>query len=359
MRTRLLVGLVLLGLLAWGPTAGVLEPTGTVVQATGSATTGLQSAPNCTYGGLYNRTIDSVVTVRVLTNGSGFSEGSGFVYDEQGHVITNEHVVANGTTVEVQFDQGEWRTATVVGTDVFSDLAVLSVSDPPDYAGPLPTADRAAKPGAPVAALGSPLGLAGSITEGVVSGVDRSMPTEEGFTIPNTVQTDAAINPGNSGGPLVNCDGAVVGVNRAVAGINVGFAIPASTVNRVVPALVENGSYEHAYLGVSTLDLSPTVAEANGLNTTSGVLVVDVLPDSPASGVLQGNTSVRNVSGLPVPVGGDVVVAIDGKSISSSEGLASYLADRARPGQQVTLTVLRDGERRNVSVTLGSRPSPR
>jgi S1-C subfamily serine protease len=317
-----------------------------------------QQAQRCNFTQLYDRTIDSVVSVQVTTRDGQSGLGSGFLYDDN-LVVTNQHVVANATTVELQFNRGEWRTATVVGTDPYSDLAVLRVRNVPGYAAPLSVADGRTEPGAPVAAFGSPLGLQGTITRGVVSGLDRTIPSQQGFSIPDVIQTDAPINPGNSGGPLVNCAGEVVGVNTAgiQASENLGFAIPAEVIRRVVPSLVEDGSYSHAFLGISSTELSPTVAEANGLERPQGVLVVDVLANSPASGVLQGSQRTRTVEGTEVPVGGDVIVRIAGQPVQSAEDLSSALAE-SRPGETVTMTVVRNGERQQIRVTLGERPAP-
>ncbi|WP_202932722.1 S1C family serine protease [Halorussus salinus] len=370
-QTRVLVGVVVVMLLGMGP-VGAVGPAGEIGHAGEARPAGdvgvspsedtARQQVSCDYESLYDRTIGSVVSVRVLT-GQGQGLGSGFVYDDEGHVVTNQHVVGNASTVEVQFNRGQWRTAEVVGTDVYSDLAVLDVNRVPDYATPLELADDAPEQGQPVGALGSPLGFDATITDGIVSGTNRSLPAggPEGplFTIPNTVQTTAAINPGNSGGPLVNCEGQVVGVNTATLAEseNTGFAVPASRVARVVPALIENGSYAHSYLGISSVDVSPLVAQGNDLDVTRGVLVREVLPGGPADGVLQGDTGTAQVQGVEVPRGGDVILAIDGNRIRSGEDLSSYLT-QTRPGQTVTMTILRDGERMRVQVELGERPEP-
>ncbi|WP_321112706.1 S1C family serine protease [Halorussus salinisoli] len=359
-QTRLLVGVLALALLGMGPVGAVgAGPTGTV-ENRGTNDTAMQVT--CDYQSLYNETIGSVVTVQVLTqNGQGL--GSGFVYDGEGRIVTNQHVVGNASTVEVQFDRGEWRTAEVVGRDAYSDLAVLDVENSPNYADPLDLEPAVPDPGKPVAAFGSPLGLPGTITNGIVSGTNRSIPAggAQGpqFRIPNTVQTTAAINPGNSGGPLVDCDGQVVGVNTAAlsGSENTGFAVPARRVERVVPALIENGSYAHSFLGITSADVTPIVAEANDLNVTRGLLVRRVVPGSPADGVLEGGGGTERVRGVEVPVGGDVIVAIDGREVDSGEDLSSYLTE-ARPGDTVTLTILRDGERMQVEIELGERPPP-
>ncbi|WP_327053359.1 S1C family serine protease [Halomicrococcus gelatinilyticus] len=336
----------------------VTASVGAVATATSTNQQSQQQQERCDFEGLYDRSIDSVVSVRVATQDGQFGQGSGFLY-RQSLIVTNQHVVANTSSVEVQFDRGEWRTARVVGSDPYSDLAVLRVQNVPGYAEPLPLAEQRAEPGEPVAALGSPLGLQGSITQGVVSGLNRTIPSQRGFSIPDGVQTDAPINPGNSGGPLVNCAGRVVGVNTAgiQGGENLGFAIPTEVIRRVVPSLVQNGSYSHAFLGISSLEVSPIVAQANDLQRAQGVLVVNTLPNGPAGGVLQGSQQTQMGDGTRVPVGGDVIVSVEGTPVQSGEDLSSVLAER-RPGDTVSMTIVRDGERQTVRVTLGERPPP-
>jgi S1-C subfamily serine protease len=248
----------------------------------------------------------------------------------------------------------------VVGSDPHTDLAVVRVEDAPGYARPLPVAGTSPEPGTPVAALGTPLGLDGSITSGIVSGANRSMPTGGGFVLPDTVQTDAPINPGNSGGPLVAADtpeAVVVGVNRARQGDNIGFAVSPEIVERVVPALATDGEYRHPYLRIRTLDVTPVVAEANGLDETRGSLVVDV-PLGPASAALRECTVTKTVRGREVPVGGDVVVGIESEPVDAHEQLMRHLVVECEPGETVPLTVIRDGAEETVTVELAERPPP-
>jgi S1-C subfamily serine protease len=315
-----------------------------------------------TYERLYRETIPSVVSVYVTPGGDQRDErgrhgaGSGFVYDRT-HVVTNQHVVGDAAEVDLRFSERDWRRGRVVGTDAHTDLAVVAVEDLPAYATPLELVAEVPAPGSRVAALGNPLGLDGSISSGIVSGSSRSMPTGNGFAIPDTVQTDAPINPGNSGGPLVTLDGRVVGVNRARAGDNIGFTVSADVVRRVVPELIEAGEVRHSYLRIRTLDVSPTVAEANGLEETGGVLVVDVSL-GPASGALVGCDRVSVVRGREVPTGGDVIVAIGGEPVDSHEALMRHLLLETAPGEEVTVDLLRDGERLTERVTLAERPAP-
>jgi S1-C subfamily serine protease len=314
------------------------------------------------YERLYSDVIPSVVSVYATRGrrrrGVGGGTGSGFVYDEH-TVVTNEHVVSNGRDVELRFADGQWRTGSVAGRDAYTDLAVVSVADLPASARPLPVATENPSPGRPVAALGNPLGLDGSITAGIVSGANRSMRTSNGFAIPDVVQTDAAINPGNSGGPLVAAsdDGyEVVGVNRAKSGDNIGFAISAAIVSRVVPDLVATGRYRHSYLRTRTIDVSPAVARANGLDEPRGVLVVDVREGPTDGDDLRGSTGTRRVRGREVPVGGDVIVGINGHEVRAHEELMRYLITETRPGEPVHVDVVRDGRERTLEVVLGERP---
>jgi len=304
------------------------------------------------YTAVYRDTIDSVVLVTVTGPRGGGGLGSGFVIDEQ-HVVTNDHVVSNATDggVELQFNTEAWRTASIVGTDPYSDLAVLRVENMPDAASELSIVDREPAIGQEVLALGNPFGLDASISQGIVSGVDRVLPSPSGFSIPAAIQTDAPVNPGNSGGPLVSLEREVFGVVFAGAGQAIGFAISPRLANRVLPALIEDGTYEHPYMGVAVQPVGPEIADAVGLEEAAGVLVVEVVPDAPADDVLEPATPDQ-------PGSGDVIVAIDGEQVQNQAQLLSYLALETAPGDTVELTVVRSGEEQSVEVTLESRPEP-
>lgn len=338
-------------------TAGDGSPSATAGAPNAAGAHGATALQTCNYTDVYQEAIGGVVLIQ-----TGGGLGSGFVWStyENGtsYLVTNEHVVGDNATVAVQFSQGETVRGTVVGVDAQVDLAVVRVTETPDYVDALSVADRPARPGEPVAALGSPFGLERTITQGIVSGVNRTMPTQQGLPIPLSVQTDAAINPGNSGGPLVACNGSVLGVNRAGGGEDIGFAISAPVLQEIVPVLVAEGEYEHSYLGVQATPVNPLVAVANDLNATAGVYVVDVLEGGPADGALQGASEVQTVQGTRVPVGGDVIVAIGNRTIETRDDLLAYLLTETRPGETVAVTVLRDGERQTVNVTLGERPQP-
>lgn len=307
------------------------------------------------YAALYDRAIDSVVKIVVRTP-RGRSQGSGFVYRGDGYIVTNQHVVGRADSVQVRFYDGTWKTGSVVGTDVYTDLAVVHVEQLPAGVDALPMATREPEPGQRVVALGSPYGYEGTITHGIVSGVNRSMMTERGFAIPDTIQTDAPINPGNSGGPLVSLNGTVLGVNRAKRGDNLGFAISADVVRRVVPALIANGTYHHSFMGIKTIPVTPRIAAANDLETARGTMVTAVIEGGPSAGVFRTAEIVRTDAGVRLPVGGDVIVSVDGHPIRSQQDLSQYLMLHTRPGEQIDVTVLRDGDRVTVSVTLGQRP---
>lgn len=340
---------------------GATTPIGSRMQTTSLSVDGGEQpyqqtgAATCNYTSLYNQTIDSVVQIQTAQgSGSGFVFNS-FADNATSYIVTNQHVVNNSAQVGVRFTRGETRVGTVIGATKPADLAVVRVNDTPGYVEALPVANATPRPGDRVAAIGSPFGLETTITSGIVSGVNRTSPV--GFPLPNSIQTDAPINPGNSGGPLIACDtGAVVGVNQAGGGENIGFAIGASIIEQIVPALIQHGEYAYPFLGIRGVTLSQPLAEANELNVTEGVYVVETVDGSPAAEALQGATDSTIVNGQRIPVGGDVIVAIGNQSVESREDLTSYLFTETQPGETVQLTVVRDGERQTVTVTLTERP---
>lgn len=303
------------------------------------------------YTSVYEETIDSVVLV-----GDGSGGGSGFVND--GVVVTNQHVVDDAEQIDVRFENGEWRRAGVTATDIYSDLAVLS-TDIPSYATELQFVDSIPSVGTEVVALGSPFGLESSVSTGIISGRNRSVPNQQtGFSIPNTVQTDAGLDPGNSGGPLVTMDGAVTGVNVAGAGTSVGFAVSPLLARRVLPDLVSTGNYDHPFLGVQLLDVTPTVAEANDLEEAIGIYIADTLEDGPNVDTFQGSDDETTIDGDTVPVGGDVLLELDGHSTNSTAEVGTVLALELSPGDRVPATIIRDGEQQTIDVDIGARPDP-
>ena len=295
------------------------------------------------------------------------SSGSGFVWDTDGHIVTNNHVVEGADEVQITFADQRVAIAQVVGADVDSDLAVLKI-DPDGYA--LTPIRRGHLEdvfvGMRVAAIGNPFGLEGTLTAGIVSALGRSIPARTSFSIPDAIQTDAPINPGNSGGPLLNEQGELIGVNAQIrsedrANSGVGFAIPISVVERVVPSLIEIGRYDHAYIGISATTYSPVCADVFGLpKEARGAVVLSVIPRTPAAraGIIG---PVREVETkypdiCPGEAGGDLITAIDGRPVTSFDDVLVYLQRYTAPGTQITLSVLRDGEPRDVNVTLASRP---
>jgi S1-C subfamily serine protease len=319
------------------------------------------------YTRVYEETVESVVLVRAI-GPQGAGQGSGFVFSNpEGagggpqYLVTNEHVVNDAEEVEILYSGEDWRTGEITATDYYSDLAVIEVSDPPEYATRIPLVEEEPPIGTEIVAIGNPFGLEETLSAGIISGTNRSMTvdytTGGGFSIPDAVQTDAALNPGNSGGPLLTLDGEVVGVVRAGRGDNIGFGISAALTRRVVTALIEDGEYEHSYMGVGLSPVSPTIADANDLDTTRGVIVTGVRDDGPSDDVLEGSTGEQQ-DGMIVPVGGDVITALGGEDVTTLNDLSTYLALETAPGDRITVTALRDGEEETLALTLGSRPEP-
>jgi putative serine protease PepD len=303
---------------------------------------------------IYDRAAKSVVEI-AASGSSGLSsqsgaQGSGFVFDGDGHIVTNQHVVAGASSISISFWNGVEREATLVGTDPSTDLAVVRVNAPGSLLFTLPLADSSAvRVGDPVLAFGSPFGLEGTVTSGIVSALHREMTAPNNFTITDTIQTDAAINHGNSGGPLLDRHGRVIGVNAQIESESggsdgVGFAIPSSTVRSIVRQLIATGEVEHAYLGIR---MAPT---------SEGVAVTEVLPGTPAAKAgLRPATGTEIVDGQEQPTGGDIVLDFGGDKVTSAVALQSAV-DARRPGDTVRIVVLRNGSRRTLEVTLGVRP---
>ncbi|WP_076608137.1 S1C family serine protease [Natronorubrum thiooxidans] len=318
-------------------------------------------ADGSVYTDIYQSVIDSVTQVQVVgisdpvTGEEGRGQGSGFLIDDS-HLVTNEHVVAGGDAIDLQYITGDWTGTRLLGTDFYSDLAVLEVDHVPAASTPLSLTDKWPVVGQEVLAIGNPYGLEGTMTQGIVSGVNRTLdlPDRE-FSVSNAIQTDAAVNPGNSGGPLVDIDGNVIGVINSGGGNNIGFAIPAAITARVVPALIETGTYDHPYIGIGILSVNRHIAEANQLSEATGVLVTAVADGEAADGVLEAATPPR--TGTSVPVGGDVILAIDGVPIPDRHALSTYLELETSPGDTIEIDIWRNGSEMTVSLTLGARPT--
>ncbi len=331
--------------------------------------------------GIYEQVTPSVVQIRAVTrlgvprNPSAFgtapfnfqrSSGSGFVWDGQGHIVTNHHVVEGADRVTVVFADRTELEADVLGTDPDSDLAVLKVDAEEYPVAPVTLGDSAAvRSGQVASAIGNPFGQEFTITSGIVSAVGRTIRSGNSpFSIPRVIQTDAPMNPGNSGGPLLDRKGRVIGVNTQIASSTgsysgIGFAVPINTAKRVIPQLIETGEYQYSWLGISGASLSGDYAELNGLpRDTQGALVIEVSAGSPADlGGLQGSYTTSELEGLDYGVGGDVIVAINDTPIEHMDQLIAYLMEETRPDEQVAIEVIRDGERETLKVTLGTRPN--
>jgi 2-alkenal reductase len=317
---------------------------------------------------LYSRVNPSVVNVITYINlgsNNSQSQGSGFVYDLNGHIVTNAHVVHGAEAVEVVFSDNTISEAEIVGEDLNSDLAVLKVNELPSGVQPLSLGNiNSVAVGQTVVAIGNPFGLGGTLTKGIVSAMGRTIPALTQFSIPQSIQTDAPINPGNSGGPLLNLQGEVIGVNAQIetngaSNVNsgIGFAIPVSIVSRVIPELVQNGVYEWSWLGVVGGNVNPPLVDAMNLPVTKGAYISQVVENGPSEKAgLQGTVRQTTVNGRVVEEGGDVITAIDGQPVNSFDDLLLYIALNTAPGQEVTLTIVRNGKTQNISVTLDKRP---
>ena len=355
---------------------------------------------------LFSKVEGSVVQVSTTTNRENgeflpadkSALGSGFVYDKKGHIITNYHVVAstlspdnrvvssnNVPDIRITFLDGSAYNAEVISSDPFSDLAVLKLEGdriPLDKLVPLPVGDSTSlRIGEQVVAIGNPFGLSGSMTEGIISGLGRMIPSSSErspddtmspgaqslstYSIPDIIQTDAPINPGNSGGPLLNMKGEVIAINTAIfsttgPSAGIGFAIPSNTIKKVVPSLIATGAYQHPYIGIMGTDITPEIADVLGLEETKGFLVTKVVEGGPAQigGLLGGEGILLTASGQrEIKVEGDVIVKVDDKTVRKIDDILTYLEREKNVGDTVQFTVLRDGGTENINLTLGPRPN--
>jgi Trypsin-like serine proteases, typically periplasmic, contain C-terminal PDZ domain len=353
---------ILIAILALAPAVAMAEQTSAL---------GLEAQVEA----VYNQASPSVVNITSSIVGQDAiggavpqeGTGSGFVYDLKGHIVTNYHVVANADKVTVSFDNGKSYKASVIGKDSSNDLAVLAIPETA-AASPLPLADsKSLKVGQFVVALGNPFGLDRTLTFGVISALGRVIQSPDGRFIGEAIQTDAPINPGNSGGPLLDLEGRVIGINSQImsgsgSSAGIGFAIPSRIVQKVVPQLIARGKYSHPWLGVRGLDISTELSGALGdagfkLGSDAGMLVLDVVKGSPAAkaGVLGGSKSIQ-LGGSDFPVGGDVIVAINGKPISGFQDLTLYLESQTNVDDNVALKIIRGGVTKVLQVSLTERP---
>ena len=322
---------------------------------------------NLSLSEIFEKTEPGVVRVNVqrenAVDGVG-GIGSGFVFDKKGHVITNAHVVKDATKMVVTFLDGRSYNAEIIGVDEYTDIAVIKVNADLSLLQPVSLGDSSTlKVGEEIAAIGNPFGLSGSMTSGIVSQLGRLLPTENQYSIPDVIQTDAAINPGNSGGPLLNMMGGVVGINTAIQSATgeftgVGFAIPSQTVAKIVPTLIEEGEYKHPWIGVSGRDIDPDLAKVLEVKDAIGFLIVTVVEDSPASKAgLIGSEKTIEVKGVNYPIGGDIILAVDGIEVRQIDDILIHLQRAKSIGDEMVLEVLRDNRTTNITIILQERPN--
>jgi len=316
---------------------------------------------------IFERSEEGVVQVNVHRTSDVLGVngvGSGFVFDKNGHIITNEHVVENSDKVTVTFLDGRSYNAEIVGVDAATDIAVIKVNADPSLLKPLHIGDSSnLKVGMAVSAIGNPFGLSGTMTSGIVSALGRLLPQDTGFSIPDVIQTDAAINPGNSGGPLLNSRAEVVGINTAIQSATgeftgVGFSIPSNTIAKIVPKLIADGTFSHPWVGISGRDIDPALATALNLVDARGFLIVNVVEGSPAEKAgLKGSDETKEVDGIEYPFGGDVILAVDGNVVRQIDDILIHLQRFKSVGDEMVLEVLRDGRVTNFVVELDERPN--
>ncbi|MGF1507622.1 MAG: trypsin-like serine protease [Chloroflexi bacterium] len=321
---------------------------------------------------IYERVSPSVVSIVVSAEAGGadlldIGNGSGFVYDEEGYIVTNNHVVEGAQAIRVTFDDGMVLNADIIGTDPFADLAVIKVDPPEGYTlVPVSLGDsNEVLVGQRAIAIGNPFALSNSMTVGIVSAVGRTLPSVQRFSNPLIIQTDAPINPGNSGGPLLNSQGEVIGVNTAIrseTGTNsgIGFAVPVNAVKRIAPQLIERGEVQYPFMGISGLGGEITLADLAlefDLPVSQGVLITDVQPGGPADRAgLRGGSQTEAFRGAPITLGGDIIIAIDGVPITNFDELVGFLVANTSVGEEIDVTIIRDGETLTIPLVLAERP---
>jgi len=305
-----------------------------------------------------------VNTIRNQTMNETGGVGSGFVFDKMGHIITNAHVIEGSTKTVVTFLDGRSYNAEIIGMDEYTDIGVIKVNADLKLLQPLSLGDSSnLNVGEPITAIGNPFGLSGSMSSGIVSQIGRLLPSGSGYSIPDVIQTDAAINPGNSGGPLLNMRGNIVGINTAIQSTTgeftgVGFAIPSQTIAKIVPTLISEGEYKHPWIGISGRDIDPDTANVLGLKDALGFLIITVVENSPAEDAgLIGSDKTIEVDGKEYPVGGDIIIAVDGIDVRKIDDILVHLQRVKTIGDEMDLEILRDGRTTNVTIILQERPN--
>jgi len=305
-----------------------------------------------------------VNTIRNQTINELGGVGSGFVFDKMGHIITNAHVIEDSTKTVVTFLDGRSYNAEIIGVDKYTDIGVIKVNADLKLLQPLSLGDSSnLNVGEPIAAIGNPFGLSGSMTSGIISQMGRLLPSGSGYSIPDVIQTDAAINPGNSGGPLLNMRGNIVGINTAIQSTTgeftgVGFAIPSQTVAKIVPTLISEGEYKHPWIGISGRDIDPDTANVLGLKDALGFLIITVVENSPASDAgLIGSDKTIEVDEKEYSVGGDIIIAVDGIDVRKIDDILIHLQRVKTVGDEMNLEILRDGKTTNITIILQERPN--
>ncbi len=316
---------------------------------------------------IFEKSESGVVRVNVKRSEAVEGEsglGSGFVFDRKGHIATNAHVVDDAEKIVVTFLDGRSYNAEIIGTDEYTDLAVIKVNADLILLHPLALGDSSnLKVGEAIAAIGNPFGLSGSMTSGIVSQLGRLLPSGSGYSIPDVIQTDAAINPGNSGGPLLNMRGEVVGMNTAIQSTTgeftgVGFAIPSKTIVKIIPTLIEKGEYKHPWIGISGRDIGPDLAKVLGLKDAVGFLIVTVVENSPASKAgLIGSEKTIQSQGINYPIGGDIILSVDEIEVRKIDDILVHLQRAKSVGDEMVLEILRDNRTTNITIVLQERPN--
>ena len=316
---------------------------------------------------IFEKAEPGVVRVNTIGNQTANETGgvgSGFVFDKKGHIITNAHVIEGSTKTVVTFLDGRSYNAEIIGMDEYTDIGVIKVNADLKLLNPLSLGDSSnLNVGEPIAAIGNPFGLSGSMTSGIVSQMGRLLPSGSGYSIPDVIQTDAAINPGNSGGPLLNMRGNIVGINTAIQSTTgeftgVGFAIPSQTVAKIVPTLISEGEYKHPWIGISGRDIDPDTANVLGLKDAIGFQIITVVENSPAADAgLIGSDKMIVVEGREYPTGGDIIVGVDGMDVRKIDDILVHLQRVKTVGDEMNLEILRDGRTTNVTIILQERPN--